>query len=528
MGGTSSQPEVQKIPVRNNHIASTQRGRQHKSYNQQRPRTVNQNINRHKYNNSNIRTGYPNSQDGYMVQNPYVIDNNRQKSFSKQYSVSNAHQQYYNQHKNNSEQYNQQQFPLNQQQILHIQQQNYANNNVVQQQNYVNNNVVQQQMMRNQDNPIINDRFTIPSHKTINALQYPQNSTSVIKHENQGNINSFNIEDRIKEFNHNEQLERKQFEDKQRKIKEEFERNQMRRREYLNNEINKFEKSFDPLKILNLTLDSTLDDVKKSYKKLAVKYHPDKNRGKSSNKFKLITQAYCYILRKFEENKREQEKTSQDVVYQEYNDDINEPVENIYLDKDNFNINKFNKIFEKYKIPNSNQGGYGNMMEKSDRLLEGNNYNKNDIVFGNKFNIEVFNANFNNNKKSNNTQITVYNEPQALDCNNMGFSELGSGTISDYSGQSQNYTDYKRAHQTETLLIDPSIVDYKQYKNVNELKSSRSNINYQMSHDEKMRQMQQENINHENENQRLTRVVDRDNQIANQYKKLNRLMVRNR
>ena len=45
--------------------------------------------------------------------------------------------------------------------------------------------------------------------------------------------------------------------------------------------------------ILNVSKDSSLDEIKKSYKKLAFKYHPDKNKDKDSQKkFQDLSEAY--------------------------------------------------------------------------------------------------------------------------------------------------------------------------------------------------------------------------------------------
>ncbi len=50
----------------------------------------------------------------------------------------------------------------------------------------------------------------------------------------------------------------------------------------------------DYYKILEIDKSSTVDDVKKAFRKLAVKYHPDKNRGNKEieEKFKDMTEAY--------------------------------------------------------------------------------------------------------------------------------------------------------------------------------------------------------------------------------------------
>tara|TARA_Y100000310_G_scaffold155358_1_gene154829 strand:+ start:245 stop:892 length:648 start_codon:yes stop_codon:yes gene_type:complete len=63
----------------------------------------------------------------------------------------------------------------------------------------------------------------------------------------------------------------------------------------------------NPYKILGVDKDATQDEIKKAFRKLALKYHPDK--GGDEEKFKQVNQAYSMIS---DEAKRSQHDASRD------------------------------------------------------------------------------------------------------------------------------------------------------------------------------------------------------------------------
>lgn len=52
--------------------------------------------------------------------------------------------------------------------------------------------------------------------------------------------------------------------------------------------------SYGYYKILGVSKNASLDEIKKAYRKLAIQYHPDRNKGdkEAEEKFKIITEAY--------------------------------------------------------------------------------------------------------------------------------------------------------------------------------------------------------------------------------------------
>ena len=53
----------------------------------------------------------------------------------------------------------------------------------------------------------------------------------------------------------------------------------------------------DYYEVLNVPRNATNDEIKKAYRKLALKYHPDRNQGSSESeeKFKEASEAYSVL-----------------------------------------------------------------------------------------------------------------------------------------------------------------------------------------------------------------------------------------
>lgn len=61
--------------------------------------------------------------------------------------------------------------------------------------------------------------------------------------------------------------------------------------------------TYQALRALNVKSESSLDEIKIAYRKLALEFHPDKNTSeKEGNEFKKITEAYNYLRKNFNQN----------------------------------------------------------------------------------------------------------------------------------------------------------------------------------------------------------------------------------
>lgn len=358
-------------------------------------------------------------------------------------------------------------------------------------------------------------------------------SNAIIEQYDFRNLTIHNVNDKMQKFDEFETQQQEEFELEQERRRRDFENEKKKRRDLFDKEIQLFENSnYDPYKVLGLNRNHiNTDMIKRAYKHRAVRYHPDKNGDPEM--FKIITQSYCYLMNKYGKAQEFEQKITRDVTNQEYEPRMLEGYENVHISKDNFNINKFNEIFEKFRIDDEYDDGYGNIMDKGNRKMDNDDFlSQQRSIFDNRsFNKDIFNKTFAS-EKIESEEIIEYQEPQALNSSTQSnYRELGKGKIDDFTGNNDTnqlgYTDYKHAYGKHSKFIDPDKVKYKEYKSLNDLKADRSNISHTMSREDEKKYKMKKQREEEKERRRLERVKNRDDNYLKQFEKLNQIFIKN-
>lgn len=347
---------------------------------------------------------------------------------------------------------------------------------------------------------------------SFRPLQQCKKDKSSLKYENvikeRNNINIYKNEKKNEEKN------------EEKSLKKNIKTKSYNKTEFLD-EFNKLHDDiyFNPYKILDIEKDYTPEILKKQYRKLALKYHPDKETG-NINKFKDITQSYLYLLKKYKENIPDKQIYELKNEFDNYIINENKS-QNILLNNEKFNIDNFNKIYDEYNI-NDNDDGYGDFMKsgKKEEKIETENY-----IFSNDFNINIFNKLFNEKIEKKTTDIQIYKEPDTIIQTSNNFIELGQNKILDYSapiGNKLNYTDCKKAYSEPEYIDDSNITNF---NNLEDLKSHRKNIKYDMDELEKIKYNNYLKLKEENENNRLQYIENEDINIFKKYKEINKVLI---
>jgi len=365
-------------------------------------------------------------------------------------------------------------------------------------------------------------------YKDNELINYPKSSNDFLERPKPSfddiKFTPYNVNDEVKKYKDDINHEEIKFNNEQEIRKKKFNEYKKIRNDNLEEKLKIFEEKYNPWEILGLENNElNLKLIKKAYKKRALKYHPDRNPDKEDI-FNLINQAYIFLLDKVEEENYIESKINNDVRFQEYDNKINEGIENINLDKENFSLDKFNEIFEKSRVNESEDKGYSDLMK--------NNKEDEGMIFNSKVSNEIFNSHFSKLKEKKSNALIQYDEPEALNSNcNLNTQSFGEEYDNGFGGvnsQGLSYTDIKQAHYDDNLLIDPTKVKFKERKNIEELENERSRIDYKPNEEEKTVYFNIEKRKKEKEKNRLSIQKAKDEIIQNNFQKNNRKMIRNK
>lgn len=283
---------------------------------------------------------------------------------------------------------------------------------------------------------------------------------------------------------------------------------------------NKQKIKLDPYKILNISKNYDINMLKKAYLKKAMIHHPDK--GGDPNEFKKISLAYAILQKKL----KMQEYNDHNSLKSNYKRDNKlletDNYENTKLNKDSFNLNTFNKIYEENKQNTIYDNGYGGWMKKDET---------NDYKPKVKITKENFNKEFDKYKHSdkNSKSISIYKPEEMISYKNAdSIVTLGRDTIKDFSGESNGllYRDLRDAY-TNTTLIDINSVNENTNRDIRDYENSRENTNYKMSEKDRLLYEKYEQKQDKLEKQRLKRLEKEDETSLLLYNKLHSRLIKN-
>jgi len=279
----------------------------------------------------------------------------------------------------------------------------------------------------------------------------------------------------------------------------------------------------DPYKILGMTKNYDKNSLKKSYLKMAVKYHPDK--GGDPKKFKIVTLAYKILLKKLDERDNDKihndlKNGSEDYIKEQTSNNRR----NVNMRDRDFDINKFNKEYSENRLRDDfADDGYGDWLKQTEEEtgVKMDQFNKN--KFHNEF--------LKQKKKKTGSNLQKYADPEELVSmgNRDSIMILGKEKVSSYSGESNGlaYRDLREAY-TESTLIDTGSVDLSKRKNnIKDYNSQRKNVNHQMSESDIRTQIMREEQEKKDEVARLSRVTNRDKEIGTHYEMMHQRLMGN-
>ena len=275
----------------------------------------------------------------------------------------------------------------------------------------------------------------------------------------------------------------------------------------------------DPRKFLQLPINFTKEQLKDNYRKLALKYHPDRNGG-SDYLFDQLTIHYTTLMEELllkDQGKQFNQLKTDSKLYAETQS--RKPLKNKKL-KGNFDINQFNNFYTENRMSTPQDSGYQDWFQNNQNTSEEPTRDYT-LTTGN------FNDKFETSVPVPEQELIVYKSPEELFSGATDCEILGQTEIKNFSGETPSikYTDLREAH-TKTRLVDPSMIRRDNPRDLNEAKAQRSRI--QDYTESEWSELEQDRIRREQEeNTRVVNLKSRDDECFQRYDKIHKLMLDN-
>tara|TARA_B100000242_G_C43003552_1_gene466287 strand:- start:489 stop:1331 length:843 start_codon:yes stop_codon:yes gene_type:complete len=275
----------------------------------------------------------------------------------------------------------------------------------------------------------------------------------------------------------------------------------------------------DPRKFLQLPINFTKEQLKDNYRKLALKYHPDRNGG-SDYLFDQLTIHYTTLMEELllkDQGKQFNQLKTDSKLYAETQS--RKPLKNKKL-KGNFDINQFNNFYTENRMSTPQDSGYQDWFQNNQNTSEEPTRDYT-LTTGN------FNDKFETSVPVPEQELIVYKSPEELFSGATDCEILGQTEIKNFSGETPSikYTDLREAH-TKTRLVDPSMIRRDNPRDLNEAKAQRSRI--QDYTESEWSELEQDRIRREQEeNTRIVNLKSRDDECFQRYDKIHKLMLDN-
>ena len=289
------------------------------------------------------------------------------------------------------------------------------------------------------------------------------------------------------------------------------------------------------LRILGLEEEIALTDsvLKAAYKKAALRSHPDK--GGSEKEFEAVTKAFAYlgeILTRIRGGRAVDGKVEAPTALASGREEAADKwkIEPVQLNPSKLNVDAFNSMFEKTRIPDPEESGYGDWLKGSDEAKS--------VNFSGKFNRDVFHKAFEEESSQRPMRAQGGNALVAQELSlarGMGYvTELGRTSRDDYTvaavetGKGQSFTDLKKAYtEYNTFTHQTANVKVSSNRNLDQMATERKAAPAPLADSEMSALRDAEMAFARQEELRKRRVAEEAIAENSYFERMKRLVIRN-